>query len=48
MFSEYARLPTRDGETKSFQFINDRSKRKVVKKKFKDPITGEGKGTGAN
>ena len=41
---KYARLPTRDGETKRYRFINDKSKRKLVKKKFKDPVTGEEKG----
>lgn len=41
---KYARLPARDGETKTYQFINDKSKRKLIKKKFKDPVTGEEKG----
>ncbi|MGH9988590.1 MAG: hypothetical protein ACRD8W_32050 [Nitrososphaeraceae archaeon] len=41
---KYARLPIRDGETKTYQFINDKSKRKLVKKRFKDPATGEEKG----
>lgn len=41
---KYARLPTRDGETKTYRFINDKSKRKLVKIKFKDPVTGEEKG----
>src|SRR6266516_1106860 len=35
----YANLPRRDGESSTYQFFNDKSKRKLLTKKFVDPIT---------
>jgi hypothetical protein len=39
----YANLPRRDGESLTYQFFNDKSKRKLVTKKFVDPITKQEK-----
>jgi hypothetical protein len=38
---DYLRLPKRDGESATYQFFNDKSKRELVKTTFKDPMTDE-------
>jgi hypothetical protein len=41
--SKYVNLPTREGESLTYQFFNDKSKRKLVTKKFTDPVTKQEK-----
>jgi hypothetical protein len=41
--SRYVNLPRREGESLTYQFFNDKSKRKLVTKKFTDPITKQEK-----
>lgn len=38
---KFARLPKSDGEKAVFQFFNDKKKRRVVEKSFKDPKTNQ-------
>lgn len=37
--SKYIRLPQRSGESITYQFFNDKAKRKLVTKVFVDPVT---------
>jgi hypothetical protein len=39
----FLRLPQRDGESVTYQFFRDKSKRKLVSRPFIDPITKEEK-----
>jgi hypothetical protein len=41
--SRYVNLPRKDGESLTYQFFNDKSKRKLVTKKFTDPVTKQEK-----
>jgi hypothetical protein len=41
--SRYMNLPKRDGESLTYQFFKDKSKRKLVIKAFTDPITNQQK-----
>lgn len=41
--SKYVNLPKRDGESYTYQFFNDKTKRKLVTKTFTDPITHQTK-----
>ena len=41
--SRYVNLPKRDGEAYTYQFFNDKTKRKLVTKTFTDPITHQAK-----
>ena len=41
--TKYANLPRREGESLTYQFFNDKSKRKLVTKKFTDPVTKQEK-----
>lgn len=41
--SKYVNLPKRDGESSTYQFFNDKTKRKLVSKTFTDPITHQTK-----
>lgn len=38
---DYLRLPKSDGESATYQFFNDKSKRELVKTTFRDPMTDE-------
>jgi muconolactone delta-isomerase len=38
---DYLRLPKRDGESATYQFFRDKSKRELVKTTFRDPMTDE-------
>ena len=38
---DYLRLPKRDGESATYQFFKDKSKRELVKTTFRDPMTDE-------
>jgi len=38
---DFLRLPKRDGESMTYQFFNDKSKRELVKTTFRDPVTDE-------
>jgi muconolactone delta-isomerase len=38
---DYLRLPKRDGESATYQFFNDKSKRELVQTTFRDPVTDE-------
>lgn len=38
---KYLQLPQRDGESSTYQFIRDKSKRKLVTKSYTDPVTKE-------
>jgi hypothetical protein len=40
---KFLRLPQRDGESMTYQFFRDKSKRKLVTKPFVDPVTREEK-----
>jgi hypothetical protein len=40
---KYLSLPRRDGESATYQFFRDKSKRKLVTKSFVDPVTREEK-----
>lgn len=40
---KYLHLPRRDGESVTYQFFRDKSKRKLVTKLFVDPVTKEEK-----
>jgi hypothetical protein len=41
--SRYVNLPRKDGESLTYQFFNDKNKRKLVSKKFTDPVTKQEK-----
>jgi hypothetical protein len=41
--SKYVNLPRKDGESLTYQFFNDKNKRKLVTKKFTDPLTKQEK-----
>jgi hypothetical protein len=41
--SRYVNLPKRDGESSTYQFFKDKTKRKLVTKTFTDPITHQTK-----
>jgi hypothetical protein len=41
--SKYVNLPKMDGESLTYQFFKDRSKRKLVTKTFTDPLTNQQK-----
>jgi hypothetical protein len=41
--SKFVNLPKRDGESYTYQFFNDKTKRKLVTKTFTDPITHQTK-----
>lgn len=38
---DYLRLPKKDGESATYQFFNDRSKRELVRTTFRDLMTDE-------
>jgi DNA polymerase II large subunit len=38
---DFLRLPQRDGESVIYQFFNDKSKRQLVERTFRDPVTHE-------
>lgn len=38
---DYLRLPQRDGESVTYQFFRNKSKRELVKTTFRDPVTDE-------
>jgi hypothetical protein len=38
---DFARLPDRDGGTVTYQFFNDKSKRRLVEREFTDKSTGQ-------
>jgi hypothetical protein len=37
----FLRLPKREGESMTYQFSNDKSKRELVRTTFRDPVTDE-------
>jgi hypothetical protein len=41
--SKFVNLPKRDGESSTYQFFKDKTKRKLVTKTFTDPITHQTK-----
>jgi hypothetical protein len=38
---DFARLPATNGESQTYEFSTDKSKRELVKRDFKDPQTGQ-------
>jgi hypothetical protein len=38
---DFARLPDRDGGTVTYQFFNDKSKRRLVEREFTDKSSGQ-------
>jgi hypothetical protein len=40
---DFLRLPQRDGDSVTYQFFNDKSKRALVRRTFIDPVTREEK-----
>jgi hypothetical protein len=38
---DFLRLPQKDGESVTYQFFRDKSKRELVERTFRDPVTDE-------